>query len=214
LAVATTEGEAIWRAVAESLAEMEADKAVAESGWPAEDDDDDAAKKEAEMEAEMKKAAFLVKVRWQIKMASKARDEGGGGGSGGGGSGGGGSGGGGSAAVLVKKEPIEKHVAAPIVKKEPTEQHVGAPIVKKGATEQHVGGGGGGFSSIRDFPRHRVLRGVAAPISTNQLQGLHDAINPTGDGDGDGAPASSFSERLDDHGVLPLAPWEMHASDM
>jgi hypothetical protein len=149
-------------------------------------------------------------MKWDLKKASTARDEGGGGGgggggsggggSGGGGSGGGGSGGGGSAAAFVKKEPTEKHVAAPIVKKE--------------ATEQHVGGGGGGFGSIRDFPRHRVLRGVGTPISTNQLQGRHDAINLTGDGDGDGATLSSFSERLDDHGVIPLAQWEVHASDM
>jgi hypothetical protein len=117
-------------------------------------------------------------------------------------------------APIVKKEPTEQHVGAPVVKKEPTEQHVGAPVVKKEPTEQHVGGGGGGFGSILDFPRHRVLRGVAAPISTKQLQGLHDAINLTGDGDGDGAPASSFSERLDDQGVRPLAPWQMHACDM
>jgi hypothetical protein len=46
------------------------------------------------------------------------------------------------------------------------------------------------------------------------LQGPHNAINPTGDGDGDVAPASSFSERLDDQGVRPLAPWQVHASDV
>jgi hypothetical protein len=46
------------------------------------------------------------------------------------------------------------------------------------------------------------------------MRGLHDLINLTGDGDGDGAPAPSFSERLDDRGVLPLAPWQVHGVDV
>jgi hypothetical protein len=71
------------------------------------------------------------------------------------------SGGGGSAATEMKQEP----------------------------TEQHVGGGGGGFGSILDFPRHRVVHGGAVAITTNQMRGLHDRINLTGKGDGDGAPA-------------------------
>jgi hypothetical protein len=48
------EEEATQRAVAESLAEMEAHEAVAESGWPAAD----AAEMRVEMQAEMKKAAL------------------------------------------------------------------------------------------------------------------------------------------------------------
>jgi hypothetical protein len=139
-----------------------------------EEDDDD-----AEMAAELAKAEFKIKAKFKLKKEHKARGGGGGGGSGGGSGGG-----------CVKKEPIDHVKKEPIdhVKKEPIDQHVGGG----------GGGGGGGGAFIRDFPQRRLIRGGRyRSISTNQMQGRHDATDLPDDESGDVAipPISSFTQR-------------------
>jgi hypothetical protein len=78
------------------------------------------------------------------------------------------------------------------IKQEPTEQQPAAPIVKQEQPEQHVGGGG--FGSVLDYPHHRIVHGASETTTTNQMRGLQDTINLTGEGNGDGALFPSFSE--------------------
>jgi hypothetical protein len=83
---------------------------------------------------------------------------------------------------------------------------------KSQSSRQHVGGGVG-VGSIRDFHRPRVLRGgVTTLISTNQLQGRHDATSLSGDGAI--LPLSSLSKALDYFGAMPLDQSEEDASFM
>jgi hypothetical protein len=82
---------------------------------------------------------------------------------------------------------------------------------KSQSSRQH--GGGVGVGSIRDFHRPRVLRGgVTTLISTNQLQGRHDATSLSGDGAI--SPLSSLSKALDYFGAMPLDQSEEDASFM
>jgi hypothetical protein len=101
--------------------------------------------------------------------------------------------------------------AMPVVKQEPTEQQPAVPIVKEEQPEQHGGGGGDRYGGLRDLPRLRVQRGgVAAAITTNQMQAVHDAVDLTGEGD----LADSLEKQLDNDGVAPLDTWQVHATDV